>query len=94
VIIKGKVYNKRPYVDKHKQNVTNILFIEIEKAIQINGDMIKLIPILSQFSANYCVGEQIEADGEIKFENITTPTGKPCFLPIPVLIPKFMDKIN
>ena len=92
--IKGKVYNKRPYIDKQKQNVKNILFIEIEKAIQINGDVIKLIPILSQSSANYSVGEQIEVDGEIKLEHIMTPTGKPCFLPIPVLIPKFIDKIN
>jgi hypothetical protein len=83
--IRGEIYNKRSYQDPLRQNKMNILFVEVEEAVQVNGDMIKVLPIVSEQSfIDYSVGEKIEADGEIKFESIVTITGKRCFLPVPV----------
>ncbi len=83
--IKGVIYKKRVYVDREKPNVTTILFIELEEKIDINGETIRIIPILSSNPSSYRVGEQIEVNGEVRFECIWTSTGKLSFSQIPVI---------
>jgi hypothetical protein len=81
--IRGKIYNKRSYQESLKQ--IHILFVEVDEAVQVNGEMIKLLPILSERSIiDFCIGEKIEADGDIQFEKIVTKIGKRSFQPIPV----------
>jgi hypothetical protein len=83
--IKGDIYKKRAYVDREKPNVTVILFIELEEKIDVNGEAIRIIPILSSFPSSYSVGEQIEVSGEVRYESIWTSTGQRSFSPIPVI---------
>ncbi|MEW9673451.1 hypothetical protein [Ammoniphilus sp. 3BR4] len=82
---KGVIYKKRAYVDREKPNVTDILFIELEEKIDVNGETIRIIPILSYKPSSYRVGEQVEVNGEVRFESILTSTGKRSFSPIPVI---------
>jgi hypothetical protein len=83
--IKGVIYKKRAYVDREKPNVTVILFIELEEKIDVNGEAIRIIPILSSYPSSYRVGEQIEVSGEVRYESIWTSTGQRSLSPIPVI---------
>lgn len=83
--IKGEIYKIRSYFDYNLQKNINISFIEADELIKVNGTMIKLIPIISESSSNFKVGEKIEVDGEIRFEYIKTSTGNRSAAPIPVV---------
>ncbi|MDP4125764.1 MAG: hypothetical protein Q8912_02325 [Bacillota bacterium] len=81
---RGVIYKKRTYVDNEKQKVTDILFIEVTDKIKINDDLIKIIPIISDHPSSYCIGEEIEVNGEVSLECILTPAGKRSISLIPV----------
>jgi hypothetical protein len=84
--IKGKIVRKRPYFDHEDGSVNCITFLEVENAIIINGESIKIIPILCTDSTmTKAVGENIEVEGEIEYKRIFTSSGKRCLSPIPTL---------
>lgn len=85
--VKGKIVRKRPYFDDEDHSINCITFLEIENAIMVNGEPIKIIPILCQDSVlTQSVGENIEIEGEISFKRICTASGKRSLSPIPTLI--------
>lgn len=84
--IKGKIVKKRPYFDNEDKTINCITFLEVENGIIVNGETIKIIPILSTDSAmTKAVGEDIEVEGEIEYKRIFTSSGKRCLSPIPTL---------
>ncbi|MBD1383609.1 hypothetical protein [Metabacillus arenae] len=83
--VRGEIYSKRSYLDKTLQKTMNILFIKADESINFNGDLIKFIPIISECSANFSVGEKIQLEGEISTEYIVTSLGKRSFEPVPVI---------
>ncbi|MCQ6281683.1 hypothetical protein [Bacillus sp. EB600] len=83
--ISGEIYNKRTYIDDYRQNITSILFVELEKMIKVNGEMIKFIPIICDGFSDFNIGEKIEVDGVISFESIKTSKGNRSFSLNPVI---------
>jgi len=87
MIISGKIVKKRTYFDHEDVNINCIAFLELERGIVVNGDRLKIIPILSQESmVPQMVGESIEIDGDIVFKKIVTAFGSVSTSPIPTLI--------
>ncbi|MDQ1005295.1 hypothetical protein QFZ28_005873 [Neobacillus niacini] len=85
--IRGKIYNKRSYIDDYKQNKTSILFVELEEKLKVNGEMIKFIPMICAGLSDFSIGEKVEVDGIVRFESIKTLKGNLSFSPIPVIRP-------
>lgn len=87
--VKGKIVRRRPYLDNEYRNVISILFLELESGIELNGDQIKIIPILSEESmSSEDIGENVEVEGEIVFRQILTASGKRNSSPVPTLLPE------
>lgn len=86
--VRGKVFKQRRYIDSKYSRIKSILFITMEEAISVNGEKIKVIPILTEDPYNHHeIGENIDVDGEIEYLNILTPLGQRSIHPIPVLRP-------
>jgi len=84
--IKGKIFKKRSYIDNDFSDVNCIAFVEIDNGINVDGDTIRIIPILcDRSSISKGVGESIEVEGNIEFKSITTRSGKRNLSPVPVL---------
>ncbi|MEW9673707.1 hypothetical protein [Ammoniphilus sp. 3BR4] len=84
--VQGKIFKKRPYLNSENKNINCIAFMEMSDGVEINGDHVKIIPILiNDAELKHIVGENIEVDGEIRFERILTMTGIRSLHPIPVL---------
>ncbi|GAB7386215.1 hypothetical protein BSNK01_00500 [Bacillaceae bacterium] len=84
--IRGKIVKKRPYVDIEEKDINCITFVDVEDGIDVNGDKIKIIPILSDDSKiPQQIGESVEVDGKIEFKKIVTPSGKRNLSPVPVV---------
>jgi hypothetical protein len=84
--VKGKIVRKRPYFDHEDGSINCITFLEVENAITINGEAIKIIPILcTESSLTQNVGDNVEVEGEIEYKRIFTSSGKRCLSPIPTL---------
>ncbi|MEW9672119.1 hypothetical protein [Ammoniphilus sp. 3BR4] len=82
----GEIFRKRHYFDHDDKRNNCITFILCEKGILFKGDIIKIIPILSnELEITKGVGEKIEVEGKIEFRCITTPNGERSRLPIPVI---------
>lgn len=93
--MKGKIVRTRPYFDIEYKNVNAIMFLELETGIELNGDRIKIIPILSEDSMlAQEVGESVEVEGEIVFRRILTASGKRNSSPIPTLLPERIHKVG
>lgn len=93
--VKGKIVRTRPYFDLEYRNVNAIMFLELDAGIELNGDRIKIIPILSEESTlSQEVGESIEVEGEIVFRQILTASGKRNSSPIPTLVPERIYKVG
>jgi hypothetical protein len=89
--VRGEVYSKRSYFDRFLQKTENILFIKTDDSIKFGGDLIKFIPIISEGSVDYSVGEKIQLEGELSTENVMTSIGKRTFEPIPVIRPRSIN---
>ena len=87
--IRGVICKKRSYRDNDKKKVTDIIFIEVAEKIKINGDLIKIIPIISDHPSSYCIGEEIEVNRKVRLESILTYGGIRSFSPIPVIRTSF-----
>ncbi|MFC4769748.1 hypothetical protein [Effusibacillus consociatus] len=89
--ISGKIVKKRTYIDNEDRNINCITFLELDKGITVNGDRIKIIPLLSEETmVPQNVGDNIEVDGEIIFKKIFTMFGNLSSSPIPTL----MNRVN
>ncbi|MES0857604.1 hypothetical protein ABS784_15520 [Geobacillus sp. G4] len=84
--VAGTIVKKRSYFDSEDKNINCILFIESDEEIVVNGDKIKIIPVLARGSAvSRNEGEHIEVDGEVVFKKIKTSLGHLSFCPIPAI---------
>ncbi|GAX89965.1 hypothetical protein [Effusibacillus lacus] len=93
--ITGKIVRKRAYFDSEDTNVNCIAFIEIDDGVLVNGDKIKIIPMLSDGSQiPQDIGESVEIEGEIVFKQIFTSSGKRNSSPVPILQPSRIDKVS
>ncbi len=93
--IKGEVFKKRSYPYHAEENIDCICFLEIDDAIQVGEDKIKVIPILSEESiVSRIIGNFIEVEGEIYWKQIITPLGRPNSLPVPILRLDRIEKIH
>ena len=93
--IKGEVFKKRSYPYHSEENINCICFLEIDDAIQVGEDKIKVIPILSEESiVSRIIGNFIEVEGEIYWKQIITPLGRPNSLPVPILRLDRIEKIH
>lgn len=87
--IKGKIVKKRPYTDAEIRNVNCITFLEIDDGLVVNGDTVKILPILShEQMIPQKVGEVIEVDGDMIYKQIITSSGKRSMSAIPTLSAK------
>lgn len=94
VRIKGVVFKKRPYLKQNYTKMICISFLEIEHAIQLGEDTLKITPILStEALGSWAVGDEIDVEGIIQLIRIITLLGKPSLLPIPVLVVKDINEI-
>jgi hypothetical protein len=92
--IRGEIFKKRTYPKLLYNNINCISFLEVEHGIQVEGDHIKIIPILSEESdVSLLVGEIVEIEGEIKWKRIITSSGKLSFSPIPVFMLQDIKKV-
>ena len=95
MIIKGKIYKIRPYVDSECLDLNNIGFMESEEGIQLNGQIIKIIPILlEELRIKGITSDKVEVDGDIEFKQIITLLGRPSLLPVPTLRVRTIDKVS
>lgn len=93
--LKGKIVRTRPYFDEEYRNVNAIMFLELDSGIELNGDRIKIIPILSEETMlPQEVGASIEVEGEIVFRRILTASGKRNASPIPTLMPERIREVG
>ncbi|MED4226330.1 hypothetical protein [Neobacillus cucumis] len=93
--IRGKIFKKRPYPKLLYNNINCISFLEVEHGIQVEGDHIKIIPILSEESyVSPLVGEKVEIEGELKWRRIITSSGKLSFSPIPVFMLQDIKRVS
>lgn len=93
--VSGKIVRKRAYFDSEDVNINCITFLEIDDGIMVNGDKIKIIPILSEDSLiPQTIGENVEVEGEIVFKQIVTSSGKRNSSPMPILQPKRIEKVS
>ncbi|MFC4769281.1 hypothetical protein [Effusibacillus consociatus] len=93
--VTGKIVRKRAYFDTTDRDINCIAFIEIDDGIFVNGDKIKIIPILGEESRiPQSIGENIAVEGEIVFKQIVTSSGKRNSSPVPILQPKRVEKVS
>lgn len=93
--IRGKIFRKRSYRDYTCENINCISFLEIDNFLQVSGEKIKIIPILSQDSTMLqMVGKSVEIEGEIELRKIITSLGIPILFPIPVIRLKTIERIS
>lgn len=93
--IRGEIFKKRSYPNHGHKKFNCISFLEVEHEVLVGEDRIKIIPILSEESdVSGIVGKRVEAQGKIEWKRIITPTGKPSFLPLPVLVLQDIKKIS
>ncbi|MEW9673765.1 hypothetical protein [Ammoniphilus sp. 3BR4] len=92
--IKGKLFKKRHYHDLEFKKINCLSFLEIDNVVKVDGDRIKVIPVLSEESAiSPNLGVSVEIDGEIEWKQIVTPMGNLISLPMPVLRLENIKKI-
>lgn len=84
--IQGEIVKKRAYKNDGDPNQNSILFIKVQDEIKVNGDRLKIIPMISSDPA-WNVGDPINAVGKIQFQRVRTFFGRLSFSPIPVFIP-------
>lgn len=85
--IRGEIFKTRSYPNYGHKKFNCISFLEVEHEVLVGEDKLKIIPILSEESdISGTVGEKVEVQGKIEWKRIITSTGKPSFLPIPVLV--------
>ncbi|BCJ86364.1 hypothetical protein [Effusibacillus dendaii] len=91
----GRIVRKRAYFDSEDRNINCITFLEIDDGVVVNGDKIKIIPILSEDSQiPQAVGESVEVEGEIQFKQIVTSSGKRNSSLMPILQPNRINKVS
>jgi hypothetical protein len=84
--IQGKIYKIRPYEDSECHNFHYIGFLESDDGIQLDGQTIKIIPLLiEELWTKELTIEKVEVDGDIEFKQIITLSGKRSFYPVPTL---------
>lgn len=93
--VSGKIVRKRAYFDSEDVNVDSIVFLEIDNGIEVNGDKIKIIPVLAEeILIPQKVGDNVELEGEIIYREIITPSGKKNSSPVPTLRLDKVDKVS
>lgn len=84
--ITGIVFRKRSYRDYEYAYMGCITFLEIQNEVHINGERLKIIPLLSRNpDLTGEVGEWMEVDGDLEMKRILALNGNRNLLPIPVL---------
>jgi hypothetical protein len=95
VRIKGTVFKKRTYPKHHYKKMDHLSFLEVKDNISFDGDVLKIIPVLSQKSMEcWNIGDEIDVEGEMKYIRIITSLGKLSLLPVPVFIVKTIKEIK
>lgn len=93
--VTGKIVRKRAYFDTEDRNINCIAFIEVDDGLLVNGDKIKIIPILSDDSRiPQTIGESVLVEGDIVFKRIVTSSGKRNSSPVPILQPNKIVKVS
>ncbi|WP_018133458.1 hypothetical protein [Effusibacillus pohliae] len=93
--ITGKIVRKRAYFDTDDRTINCIAFLEIDDGLLVNGDKIKIIPVLGEDSLiPQASGENVEIEGEIVFKQIVTSSGKRNSSPIPILQPTRIHQVS
>ncbi|MBK5463519.1 hypothetical protein [Peribacillus sp. TH27] len=84
MIVEGDIYRKRDYID-YDPFFNYIIFLELKVNIEINGDNIKILPVICNRSRiRYKVGDSIKLQGRLLFKKISTSMGTRCVSPVPV----------